>query len=171
MKKIVLAVLVAGALYAGLGGNGLLRGFGPKPSPPAGTAAVTGNSPAVSPSTSTSTSTAPSTGNTAAGAAFTSQKSGEQVTGDGVVAKLLADDAEGSRHQRFILALPSGQTLLVAHNIDLAPRIDTLKPGDAVGFNGVYEWNAKGGVLHWTHHDPAGRHQPGWLKHAGKTYE
>ena len=102
---------------------------------------------------------------------FAEQQSGKQVTGEGIVTKLLADDTVGSRHQRFVLRLPSGQTLLVAHNIDLAPRLDSLRPGDAVEFNGVYEWNANGGVIHWTHRDPAGRHQAGWLRHAGKTYQ
>ena len=103
--------------------------------------------------------------------AYREQQSGVQVTGDGVVSALLSDDNQGSRHQRFILRLASGQTVLVAHNIDLAPRIDALRKGDAVAFNGVYEWNDKGGVVHWTHHDPAGRHTPGWLRHAGQTYQ
>ena len=35
----------------------------------------------------------------------------------------LPDDNKGTRHQRFILKLSSGQTLLVAHNIDLADKI------------------------------------------------
>lgn len=104
-------------------------------------------------------------------AAFNKQRSGVQVNGEGVVSKLLADDNDGSRHQRFILTLPSGQTLLVSHNIDLAPRIASLKPGDSVSFNGVYEWNDKGGVIHWTHSDPSGRHEAGWLRHAGQTYQ
>lgn len=107
----------------------------------------------------------------AALAAFNEQKSGIQIQGEGMVSKILADDTDGRRHQRFILALSSGQTLLVAHNIDVAPRIATLQPGDTVAFNGVYEWSSKGGVVHWTHHDPAGRHEAGWLRHAGKTYQ
>ena len=41
-------------------------------------------------------------------AAFSERDSGTQVTGKGVVTKLLADDSEGSRHQRFILKLASG---------------------------------------------------------------
>ena len=103
--------------------------------------------------------------------AFRNHASGVQVSGKGVVTRILPDDSDGSRHQRFILKLPSGQTLLVAHNIDLAPRIASLRQGDSVEFNGEYEWNSKGGIIHWTHHDPEGRHAAGWLKHYGNTYE
>jgi hypothetical protein len=103
--------------------------------------------------------------------AYASQASGLQLSGQGTVSRLLDDDHDGSRHQRFILRLGSGQTLLVAHNIDLAPRIESLAAGDVVEFNGVYEWNDRGGVLHWTHHDPQGEHEPGWLRHRGRTYE
>ncbi|HHQ4187312.1 TPA: DUF3465 domain-containing protein [Vibrio cholerae] len=103
--------------------------------------------------------------------AYQSQQSDLQVQGFGQVAKVLPDDNDGSIHQKFILKLNSGQTLLVAHNIDLAPRIPNLKVGDSVEFYGEYEWNKKGGVLHWTHKDPQNRHAHGWLKHNGQVYE
>jgi hypothetical protein len=103
--------------------------------------------------------------------AFAARTSDVQVEGEGVVSKILKDDNDGSRHQRFILTLRSGQTLLVAHNIDLAPRLDSLREGDTVKFFGEYEWNTKGGVLHWTHHDPGKRHVGGWLEHQGRRYE
>ena len=93
------------------------------------------------------------------------------VASSGTVIRLLADDRKGDRHQRFLLALANGHTLLIAHNIDLAPRIDDLQPGDRIAFKGEYEWNAKGGVVHWTHHDPDGRHPGGWLRHKGRTYQ
>lgn len=96
---------------------------------------------------------------------------GEMVEGRGVVERVLADDHEGSRHQRFILKLPSRQTLLVAHNIDVAPRIESIERGDTVEFRGQYETNDRGGVLHWTHHDPDGSRAGGWLRHEGRKYE
>jgi len=105
------------------------------------------------------------------GSAFRNHVSNLQVRGVGEVVRVLSDDTEGSRHQRFILRMPSGQTLLVAHNIDLAKRIGGLAAGDRVEFYGEYEWNARGGVIHWTHRDPSGRHRAGWLKHKGRIYE
>lgn len=103
--------------------------------------------------------------------AFANQQSDLQVEGRGRVVRILEDDNQGSRHQRFIIELGTGQTLLVAHNIDLAPRIDNLTTGDTLTFYGEYEWNAKGGVIHWTHHDPRGGHPDGWLKHRGVVYQ
>jgi hypothetical protein len=90
---------------------------------------------------------------------------------DGRVALTLADDRDGSRHQRFIIETNGGQTLLVAHNIDLAPRLDGLKAGDSVALYGEYEWNDQGGIMHWTHHDPAGRHEAGYIEWRGRKYQ
>ncbi len=103
--------------------------------------------------------------------AFQNQRSNLQVEGQGKVIKILADDLEGSKHQRFILRLNSGQTLLIAHNIDLAPRINSLRVGDFVTFYGEYEYHPQGGVIHWTHHDPRNVHVGGWIKHCGRTYQ
>ncbi|MCF7969718.1 MAG: DUF3465 domain-containing protein [Methylococcaceae bacterium] len=105
----------------------------------------------------------------------TKEKSSEStepllISGSGVVEKNLPDDIDGSRHQKFILKLASGQTVLISHNIDLAPRINSLAVGNTVEFYGEYVWNSKGGLVHWTHHDPSGIHESGWLKHAGIVY-
>ncbi len=101
---------------------------------------------------------------------FANKASNVQVEGSGRVKAILKDDLQGSRHQRFILVMPAGNTVLISHNIDLAPRIDNLNIGDRVSFYGEYEWNKKGGVVHWTHHDPRKKHVGGWLKHNGRTY-
>ena len=105
------------------------------------------------------------------GRALATRASDVQVEGEGTVIRILADDLDGSRHQRFIVELASGQTVLVSHNIDIAPRIPVLKVGDSVGFNGEYVWTEKGGLVHWTHHDPQGRHVAGWVIHDGKRYQ
>jgi len=102
---------------------------------------------------------------------FEQQQSNDQLEVTGEVIKLLTDDHVGKRHQRFIIKLETGLSLLVAHNIDLADRIETLEEGDIVTVYGEYEWNERGGVLHWTHHDPDNRHIGGWIKHQGKTYQ
>lgn len=102
--------------------------------------------------------------------AYQDRRNNVQVKGEGVVIRLLADDTKGRRHQKFLLRLSSGHTLLVAHNIDVASRVNRLHEGDRLAFYGEYEYNAKGGVIHWTHHDPQGRHIDGWIKHGGVTY-
>lgn len=103
--------------------------------------------------------------------AFVDHRSSIQVQDGGYVTRILADDNIGSRHQRFIVRLTSGQTLLVAHNIDLAGRIASLTVGDYVEFSGEYKWDPQGGVIHWTHGDPQGRHVSGWVMHNGHTYQ
>jgi Protein of unknown function (DUF3465) len=103
--------------------------------------------------------------------AFKNKKSDIFVEGSGVVKKLLADDNKGSRHQKFLVNVSTKQTLLFAHNIDLAPRVENLQIGDAVSFRGEYVYNPKGGVMHWTHHDPQGGNKVGWIKHNGQKYE
>jgi hypothetical protein len=143
MKKLLWVIVLAVLTYAGYQRHGVHEGH-------AGLA-----EPVASPS----------------GGRLDAQASGTQVEGSGVVTRILSDDDEGSRHQRFILRLPSGQTVLIAHNIDLAPRVEGLQEGDTVAFNGEFVWNAKGGVVHWTHRDPSGRHAAGWLKHQGQVVQ
>jgi Protein of unknown function (DUF3465) len=103
--------------------------------------------------------------------AYKNKKSDIFVEGSGTVKKLLADDNKGSRHQKFLVTVSAEQTLLFAHNIDLAPRVENLQVGDTVTFRGEYVYNPKGGVMHWTHHDPQGGSKSGWIKHNGKVYE
>lgn len=92
------------------------------------------------------------------------------TTVQGEVIRNLKDDTEGSRHQKFLIRISPDITLLVAHNIDLAPRVP-VNQGDRVILRGEYAWNNRGGVMHWTHHDPKGRHEGGWIEANGKRYE
>ena len=103
--------------------------------------------------------------------AYKNQQSNILVKGSGKVIRILKDDNQGSRHQKFILKLSSGNTVLIAHNIDLAPRINSISNGDTVQFYGEYKWNKKSGVVHWTHRDPNNYHINGWLRHRGSVYQ
>ncbi len=103
-------------------------------------------------------------------AAFLNRQSDLFLEVDATVARILSDDTQPPRHQRFIVELDSGHTLLVAHNIDLADRIDNIEVGAPVRLFGEYEWNDKGGVLHWTHHDPEGLKDGGWIDYDGVRY-
>src|ERR671910_52150 len=139
MKKLLLIAAVAAAIYY------LNRGPVP-PLPDAGVQAP----PAAT------TDLAPAANDDPIAAAYAQRRSDVEVTGAGRVTRVLGDDSLGDRHQRFILELLSGLTVLVTHNIELAPRIERLAVGDAIEFHGIYEWNDKGGIVHWTHHDPQG---------------
>jgi hypothetical protein len=103
--------------------------------------------------------------------AFANHLSDVKVTGQGVVVKILPNDLEGVRHQRFIIALSTGQSILVAHNFDVGDWISGLAKGDTVQFSGQYVWNEQGGVIHNTHRDSKARHPGGWLKYRGKKYQ
>jgi len=145
MRPTTIVILLALAVY---GYFELERAPGPDPA--AGTGSVPGLAPA--------------------SRSFSQPANGTIVEVRGTVERLLGDDNEGSRHQRFIIRVDEGRTLLVSHNIDVAPRVDALDVGDVVDVKGEYEWNDRGGLVHWTHHDPAGRHESGWIRHAGREY-
>ncbi len=101
--------------------------------------------------------------------AYRERSSGVLVESDGRVDRILSDDREGTPHQRFILRLSADHTVLVSHNLDLAPRVP-VGEGEIVRFRGQYEWNEQGGVVHWTHHDPRGERPGGWIRHQGVLY-
>ncbi|MEO8502814.1 MAG: DUF3465 domain-containing protein [Acidobacteriota bacterium] len=94
---------------------------------------------------------------------------GRLVEFDGRVSKVLDDDRKGLQHQRFIVTADGAGTILIAHNIDLAGHVPVVI-GSTVRVHGLFEWNAKGGVVHWTHHDPSGKTPGGWIRCGGKTY-
>lgn len=95
--------------------------------------------------------------------------SGRWIEAAGTVIRLLSDDDSPERHQRFVLDAGAGRTLLVLHNLDLAERVP-LGLGDRVRLRGLYEWNAQGGVVHWTHADPMGIEDGGWIRWRGREY-
>ncbi len=101
---------------------------------------------------------------------FSKRDTGSWIEVTGFVKRLLSDDNDGSRHQRFILDIGAGGTLLIAHNIDLVERVP-LGLGDRVRVRGMYEWNDLGGLVHWTHHDPLGVEDGGWIRYRTRVYK
>ncbi|MDJ0701505.1 MAG: DUF3465 domain-containing protein [Woeseiaceae bacterium] len=101
--------------------------------------------------------------------AYDKNDTGRWIEDTGFVVRLLSDDDDGSRHQRFIVELKHRQSFLIAHNIDLAPRVP-VGIGDRVRFRGVYEWNELGGLVHWTHHDPMGVDDGGHVRYRNRVY-
>jgi hypothetical protein len=103
--------------------------------------------------------------------AFADHRSGVQVTADGAVTRLLSDDSGPSgTHQRFIMQVKdSTQTLLIDNNVDIGKRVP-VAIGDGVTVHGEYVWNDQGGLIHFTHHDPAHTHDDGWIELRGVRY-
>ncbi len=92
------------------------------------------------------------------------------VEGALTVVKLLRDDDDPPRHQRFIAETPDGHEVMVAHNIDLSDRVPA-KEGDAIEVRGEYVWTDQGGKVHFTHKPQYGKFQGGWIDHRGTRYE
>jgi hypothetical protein len=93
-----------------------------------------------------------------------------EVTVVAPVKKLLPEDDRGLPHQKFLLELSNGTTILVAHDIAMANRVP-IRPGDIVRIHGEYIWNGKGGLIHWTHHTDTPYHEGGWIDFAGVRYQ
>jgi len=152
MKKLLILVVLAAAGYLYFGYR-------------------TPTAPAAAPAATPAAETRKASADAVFADAYANRRNNLPVSGEGTVVRLLSDDNTGNRHQRFIVKLASGQTLLIAHNIDIAPRVAALNIGDRIAFSGEYAWNEKGGVVHWTHRTTSGSHPAGSITHNGQTYQ
>ena len=103
---------------------------------------------------------------------FQNHRSNVEVTADGTVVLLLPDRTSSTgTHEQFIIKLTSQDlTVEIEHNISIAARVPVAQ-GDHVIVHGEYVWTAKGGLIHFTHHDPQGTHEGGYIVDNGKTYD
>jgi len=110
--------------------------------------------------------------NAAVARAFAEHRSTVQVTAQGVVTSVLSDDDGPSGvHQRFIIRLAgSTQTVLVDNNVTIGKRAPVVQSNDVL-VHGEYVWNEQGGLIHFTHHDPARTHEGGWIELHGVRYQ
>ncbi len=61
-------------------------------------------------------------------------------------------------------------TVRVEDNVDLTGPIP-LEPGEAAAVRGEYIYDPRGGLIHYTHRDPRGRHAAGYVQVAGRIYQ
>jgi hypothetical protein len=105
--------------------------------------------------------------------AYHNGRSGVEVVADGRVTAILGV-AQGrvSPHEGFLVRLDSGCDVVVRveANTDLTGEFPIAR-GDRVVVKGEYEYYPRGGVIHWTHRDPRGRHEGGYVQLGGRTYQ
>lgn len=103
---------------------------------------------------------------------FQDHRSNVEVTADGTVVTIFPDRSSSTGvHEQFIVRLSSGGiTVEIEHNISIGRRVP-VKLGDSLIVHGEYIWNSKGGLIHFTHHDPQGTHEAGYIKDNGQTYD
>jgi len=103
---------------------------------------------------------------------YAEHRSTVEVTAEGAVTSVLGDDSGPSgTHQRFIIRLTGAtQTVLVDNNVTIGQRVP-VAPADEVVVHGEYIWNDQGGLIHFTHHDPAPGHEGGWIELKGVRYQ
>lgn len=104
--------------------------------------------------------------------AYSAGRSHVEVVADGTVTRVLGvQQGRVSPHEGFLFRPASGCTITirVEANTDFTGPIP-IAPGDRVTVKGEYEYYPLGGVIHWTHRDPRGRHEGGYIETGGKLY-
>ncbi len=104
--------------------------------------------------------------------AYARQHSRVEVIADGSVVRLLGTQLGPSGpHEGFLLRLRRGcaLTVRVETSVDFTGPIP-LRVGDIVVVKGEYEYDALGGVIHFTHRELYGRHAGGYVQLRGTYY-
>jgi hypothetical protein len=72
-------------------------------------------------------------------------------------------------HEAFDAKTAAGPVEIV-DNVDIAPKIP-VAPGDSIVVRGEMVHDpGRLPVVHWTHHDPQGQHQDGFIQCRGRVY-
>jgi hypothetical protein len=105
-------------------------------------------------------------------AAYAGDRSAVEVVAAGKVTRLFGiAQGRSSPHEGFLMRLDSGCDLVVRVevNTDFTGAIP-LSADQRIVVKGEYEYYPRGGVIHWTHHDPRGRHENGYIDANGTMY-
>jgi len=104
--------------------------------------------------------------------AYAAGRSHVEVVADGMVTRILGvQPGRVSPHEGFLMRLSSACSVIVRVevNTDFTGAIP-LERGQQVLVKGEYEFYPLGGVIHWTHRDPRGRHAGGYIATGGHIY-
>lgn len=102
--------------------------------------------------------------------AYRYHQTGMMAEVTGTVARILVDDRDDTRNQKFIIRLGNGQSLLVLHDQVSSDRVP-VKVDDTVLVRGEYQWTETGGTLRFTQRDYSPRRLHGWIEHQGQRYD
>ena len=102
--------------------------------------------------------------------AFRDHQSGMMVEVTGNVVRILRDDKDDRRNQKFIIRLTNGQSLLVIHDQVAGERVP-VAINDSVLVRGKYQWSETGGTLIFTRRDHSLHRLHGWIEHQGRRYD
>ena len=105
--------------------------------------------------------------------AYADGRSHVEVQTRGTVVRVLGDRVGPSgEHVGFLIRaddLPR-RLVRVEVNEDLTGPV-AVRAGEPVTLRGEYAYDSRGGVIHWTHHDPRHRHPDGFVLIGGHRYE
>lgn len=103
--------------------------------------------------------------------AYCSLRPGE-VTFDGTVSstpRYFYGSRTHCEHEQFAVQTGSGRVDVI-DNVGIAPPVP-VQPGERIQVRGEMVHDAgKPPIVHWTHHDPGGRHQDGFIRLRGRVY-
>jgi len=102
--------------------------------------------------------------------AYLNQQSGAMVEVSGQVTRILTDDKDDLQHQKFVIRLQNGQSLLVVHNTVDAEQVPIVIHNE-VTVRGEYSWTEPGGLIHWTRRDHSAERRHGWIEYQGRKYD
>ncbi len=106
--------------------------------------------------------------------AWRAQQSRVEVDASGSVARLLGErSGRYGPHAGFLLHLSGGASHGLTVRVEVNERFTGPLPlvaGEPVQVRGEYEFDPRGGVIHWTHRDPRRRHPDGYIVLARHRY-